>query len=343
MTIRLLEWRLADAGYAELTKAFAGGAEPGSYDYDHIMSAAITAHEDHGMPRHLKVPIARGELWIHLTAKDLAVAAMKSEVPIRQDLRASGWNVLKLRLTGTSVETLGEESRQVNPYTCQFFNASAATLGWKVDDHQAQGIETVAVMYRSEFLESAIHANGNTVADEIRRLSRAGGAPLLLFFKPAAAATTLARSLLVQSFDSATAGLTQQATGLNLTSALLEQLGALDNDTLAHRHFGQRDVDALTAAKTMMDEHLEHKHSIDTLATAVGLNRRKLSEGFSLLFGTSVANYLAERRMQRARELLQSNLPMTEVAAQVGYESQSSFGRAYKSAFGLTPGSERKR
>ncbi len=341
--MKLLEWRVTDAGYAELTKASAVDTEPGSYDYDHLMSAVITAHEDHGMPRHLKVSIARGELWIHLLAKDLAVAAMKSEVPIRQDLRASGWNVLKLRLTGTSVETLGTESRQVSPYTCQFFNASAATLGWKVEDHEAQGIETVAVMYRSAFLESVIHANGNSVADEIRRLSRVSGAPLLLFFKPVAAATTFARSLLDQSFESATAGLTQQATGLSLTSALLEQLGALDSDTLAHRHFGQRDIDALTAAKTMMDENLEYKHSIDTLATAVGLNRRKLSEGFSLLFGISVANYLTERRMQRARELLQSELPLTEIAAQVGYESQSSFGRAYKKAFGLTPGAERKR
>ena len=50
-------------------------------------------------------------------------------------------------------------------------------------------------------------------------------------------------------------------------------------------------------------------------------------------------SYVTTWRMQKARGLLMyRNVPIKEVAEQVGYSSTASFSRAYKRVFGATPG-----
>ena len=49
-------------------------------------------------------------------------------------------------------------------------------------------------------------------------------------------------------------------------------------------------------------------------------------------------DYIRQRRLLKARQLIVlTSLPMGEIAAQVGYSSQSAFSAAILRAFGLTP------
>jgi AraC-like DNA-binding protein len=63
---------------------------------------------------------------------------------------------------------------------------------------------------------------------------------------------------------------------------------------------------------------------------------------FSRLFraktGLKFSEYLAERRIERAKLLLTTtNAPVTEIAKQVGYHEPNSFTRLFKARTGMTP------
>ena len=78
--------------------------------------------------------------------------------------------------------------------------------------------------------------------------------------------------------------------------------------------------------------------SIDQLSKLTGLSRTVLCQTFKQVFGVTIYDYIRERRLDAARELLLTgNHSILEIAMQVGYENQSSFSRAYKTRYGLSP------
>jgi AraC family transcriptional regulator, transcriptional activator of the genes for pyochelin and ferripyochelin receptors len=98
------------------------------------------------------------------------------------------------------------------------------------------------------------------------------------------------------------------------------------------------DIDRIHYAKDILLSDLENPPSLLGLALQVGLNDYKLKRGFQRVFGTTVFGYLHDYRMQQAHQLLKAgNLNITEVSQQVGYNSLSSFNRAFKKKFGINP------
>ncbi|NEQ26195.1 MAG: helix-turn-helix transcriptional regulator [Microcoleus sp. SIO2G3] len=98
------------------------------------------------------------------------------------------------------------------------------------------------------------------------------------------------------------------------------------------------DIERLHHAEAILREQMDDPPSLLELAQQVGLSDRKLKQGFRQLFGTTVFGYLHDERMNRARELLQTqSISVTEVAGSVGYASLSAFNAAFKQRFGLNP------
>jgi AraC-like DNA-binding protein len=87
---------------------------------------------------------------------------------------------------------------------------------------------------------------------------------------------------------------------------------------------------------------LEQSHylslSLGEIAGELGLCANTLSNVFKEGYGMKLSEYLLQRRMEQAQELLRSGKQsVLEVALEVGYENQSSFGRAYRQFHGNTP------
>jgi AraC-like DNA-binding protein len=55
-----------------------------------------------------------------------------------------------------------------------------------------------------------------------------------------------------------------------------------------------------------------------------------------------VFGYLTDFKLNQARELLVSNLPIKEVADRLGYSSVQHFNSAFRKKFGLPPGKVKK-
>ena len=94
--------------------------------------------------------------------------------------------------------------------------------------------------------------------------------------------------------------------------------------------------------------HLMHANpadpwTLDLLAREIGLSRSAFAERFTELMGTPAMHYLANWRLQIAAQLLEGkNMSIAQAAAQVGYESEAAFNRAFKKRVGLPPGAWRR-
>ncbi len=85
-----------------------------------------------------------------------------------------------------------------------------------------------------------------------------------------------------------------------------------------------------------------HTWKVESLAALAGMSRSKFSERFVHLLGVSPARYLLQWRMRLAAAWLKhSDLTIAQVAADLGYESEASFSRAFKRFMGISPGAAR--
>ena len=86
-----------------------------------------------------------------------------------------------------------------------------------------------------------------------------------------------------------------------------------------------------------------HPWTIAELATEAATSRTVLAERFTRLVGVPPMQYLTQWRMQLASvRLRESGAKLAAIAAEVGYESETSFNRAFKKATGVSPGQWRQ-
>jgi AraC family transcriptional regulator, transcriptional activator of the genes for pyochelin and ferripyochelin receptors len=98
------------------------------------------------------------------------------------------------------------------------------------------------------------------------------------------------------------------------------------------------DIQRLHQARELLQRQFDTPPSIAALAQQVGLNRRKLTEGFRQLFGTTPFGCLRDYRLEQARSLLIDSEESVEfVMRQVGYCDRSHFATAFRKKFGVNP------
>jgi AraC-like DNA-binding protein len=83
--------------------------------------------------------------------------------------------------------------------------------------------------------------------------------------------------------------------------------------------------------------------ALDHLAREVGLSRSVFADRFTHYVGTSPMHYLGQWRMQlAARQLEIPGVSVAQVGADLGYESEAAFNRAFKKIVGVPPGAWRR-
>ena len=73
------------------------------------------------------------------------------------------------------------------------------------------------------------------------------------------------------------------------------------------------------------------------LARLVGLSVRQMERGFRASRGCSIGKYIAAARIERAKQLLTSDVCIKAVAHELGFASPSNFTTAFRSATGEAP------
>lgn len=92
----------------------------------------------------------------------------------------------------------------------------------------------------------------------------------------------------------------------------------------------------------LMEGNLSEPLSLLDIADAADLSRRQVERLFRQEMGRSPARYYLEIRLDRARHLLvQSAMPVVEVAVACGFVSASHFSKCYREIYNRTPQQER--
>lgn len=102
-------------------------------------------------------------------------------------------------------------------------------------------------------------------------------------------------------------------------------------------------VDTSRCNKKMVDiiqyinNHLTDGISIDRLSEMFYISKYHMMRQFKEETGYTIGNYINQKRLLMARELLKKGEPVTKVYFDVGFKDHSTFVRAYKQLFGEIP------
>lgn len=108
--------------------------------------------------------------------------------------------------------------------------------------------------------------------------------------------------------------------------------------------FSNWELARIREAARILRNHLDKKPpTIRQLSKMVALNEFKLKKGFQYVFHLPIAEWIQEEKLMYAKEcILNSPLPVKQIAAQVGYSRITNFITAFRKKFGYTPGSLRR-
>lgn len=122
-----------------------------------------------------------------------------------------------------------------------------------------------------------------------------------------------------------------------LLTLLMEQSWHPENATLSRKRM------ELVEIKNYLDEHYTEKIVLDDLADRFFINKFYLSKIFKETYGTTINNYVIERRITRAKQLLRfTSKTIDEVGIEVGMDSANYFSRAFHKVEGISPSEYRK-
>jgi AraC-like DNA-binding protein len=100
----------------------------------------------------------------------------------------------------------------------------------------------------------------------------------------------------------------------------------------------------LRRARDHLDRHYADEFDLDLVAGLAGMSRYHFLRSFAATYRITPAAYLAERRMERAQDLLRAaNLTVTEVCHAVGYTSLGSFSSTFREIVGESPSEFQRR
>lgn len=174
--------------------------------------------------------------------------------------------------------------------------------------------------FAAEFPDCRIVSNQMFVADR-DRLTCAGGTSVVHL-----AAHIIERTIGRASAVKALRIMIEEQPMPSRTLQPEEVVSVRSTDTVVHK------------AMLLIEQQLQSPEPIDGLCEPLGIGRRQLERRFQRDVGLSPAEYRNRLRLDRARWLLQNtDLDVTEVSFECGFQDGASFSRFVRKALGMSP------
>ncbi|MCJ8054637.1 helix-turn-helix domain-containing protein [Shinella curvata] len=118
--------------------------------------------------------------------------------------------------------------------------------------------------------------------------------------------------------------------------------GSLDQQPFSRERGLRRIASPLVPIVMYMEQNISEPLCLTEISKLAGLSRRQIERVFVKHLGETPMRHFCRLRMERAASLLiNTALPIMEIAIAVGFTSHSHFARLYKNLYGCTPAETR--
>lgn len=95
--------------------------------------------------------------------------------------------------------------------------------------------------------------------------------------------------------------------------------------------------DAFSDVIAWIETHLDQPIKVDDMAQQASMSERTFYRKFTDSMGITPSKYLEGARLERAKQLLETNMPVKTVAGAVGFRSEAGFRSAFEMRFDVSP------
>ena len=112
---------------------------------------------------------------------------------------------------------------------------------------------------------------------------------------------------------------------------------AMDRDHTDRDEQASRHDPKIERALSYINENLSEELSVETLAGQVYVSKYHFMRRFKEMTGCSVHQYITQKRLLAAARLLRTGVSAQNACARCGFQDYSTFQRAFRRQFGMTP------
>ncbi|MBQ3075419.1 MAG: helix-turn-helix transcriptional regulator, partial [Clostridia bacterium] len=130
---------------------------------------------------------------------------------------------------------------------------------------------------------------------------------------------------------------------LTVTAFLYSILIEVSNQYVREEHsFGERkELGKIYEIIEFVNQNLSKDLSLDAIAADFYLSKSQLSRSFKKATGSTLWDYVLIKRLFLARSLIREGESISGACERSGFREYSSFYRAYKKRFGISPNQDR--
>ena len=143
----------------------------------------------------------------------------------------------------------------------------------------------------------------------------------------------------------AIASFEEKCNGCSCTHTIFQALKNMMKDMTARRdeELENATVRPVREAKKYVCDHFSENVTLEEISDSLGFSSSYFSVLFKKETGEGFAKYLTQVRMDEAKRLLrETDIPVAQIAENVGYQDQKHFTQIFRKAAGINPGEYRK-
>ncbi|QIB66992.1 helix-turn-helix domain-containing protein [Kineobactrum salinum] len=291
----------------------------------------------------IRVPFPGGGCTEYLPIEKGCLLALNRNIQSTPELdsfsyRTSDWAALRVRISGFFREQISSTSMTAgegNASLLYFGSGCRYGLNLTADSP----VSGVSLVFHPDIISRRVLGDADLLLERLRgEVTETHDLPHLIAWPGDLVMQGLALQILQLDSAAPVFRIMAESLALSLFARCITLLGSDSVEATDQAvRLRAKDLQQLEVVRKVLETDFCNSHTLEELSRLAGINRRKLTEGFRSLFGTSVGEYAINQRMRRARILLLEGIRVGEVAEQVGYQDQGSFSRAFKRVVGVNP------